>query len=345
MVIIMTFLNIAIILIISILVVGVGWYFYSWRLIQCEIVEKKMAERGLAQEVTLSGPGFRFRTGLAWTRGAGKFTARQILKRRNGLVIGRAFWAKIQLLPSGIDREDYDSVGRRHARLQFDFDNKTFYLEDLNSTNGIYWSYLEGDGNGPSTRVVNRLVLDRDMRVRIGSLLLEIQVSKETPNILVSPPNRFAFYSLFLFQLLGLLLFFITQGIPTTQIWLPPALLALAAGIVFYVCPGLRPIWMLVLTGLTAAYFILILNSSCPESMAKWVCSILYPYGIIPLCLAKSLGNMRKSLSLAVKVAAAVALAVVMDSINMGDAIPTAILFLLLLTDDPEVQDALARIS
>lgn len=274
-----------------------------------------------------------------------KFTSRQVLDRKHGLIIGRAYWLAIQAFRTPeISQKHYKEVSRRHACIKFDLDEQRFYLEDQNSKNKIRWRYLGAGGNEPPAFVEDRLYLDQDMQVWIGSLPLEIRISREAPDIPDAIPNRAALCALVLFQLFGILLFLCQHGVPTIQICLPPALLATAAFIIFGTCSGCRPACLLTMVGLTAAYFVLITTSTCPELAAKYALSFLYPYGAVPLCMAKTWGKFQKRFSLIVKLAVTISLTAMLNSLGKGDGVSTVVLLFLLLTDDPGLHGTLTDV-
>lgn len=331
-------IKIVAVIIASIIVIFIGWIGYPFL---C-ILRRRLEEERPKQTLTLSGADFRFRNGRNWSEEKIQFTSKQVLKCRGGLIIGRIGLPGVHVCCiSGTADKDYGSVSHRHARLKFDFGKGRFYLEDLNSKNTTRWSYLEEDGEVPPVYVTKRLYLDRDMRVWIGHFPLDIRISQEEPDDMGVGSNKAAMFALIAFQLVGLVMLFCRYG---TQMCLPPALLMSATYAIFSGCGGRRPFCLVVMVLLTAAYFIFVIVSKSPEAMSESFLAYMYPYGMIPLCFAKKWEKTQKNPSLLFKIVAAVILAAVLHPSDVGEGVSTAVLFLLLFTDDSGVHEALTEI-
>jgi len=116
---------------------------------------------------------FRFRRGMKWEYGSFQITAKDMLKHWRGIRVGRGAGCQLQAYLAETDEgENCLSIGRRHARLDFDEKKHRFYIEDTDSKNKIRWSPLE-EPQHPKL-VDGRIYLSGNTLIRLGEVPLEL---------------------------------------------------------------------------------------------------------------------------------------------------------------------------
>lgn len=233
----------------------------------CRRVEKRTPR----DSIEVIGAGLRLRTG--WPRQNDHFevTAIDCLKCHRGLSIGRGLFRHIQVhkVSEGRLRR---GVSRSHARLDFDTTKKCFFIENTSFSNTIYWAPLMPDGSSPEDRreVTGQKYLDKDLRLWLGEVPMDLHLLKADPVLLPNPRpgNVVAAVAIVAMQVLALLLYYFGTKTIFLPLFLPGALLVIAALSTLPRDCAFTPVPAMIFVVLTCGWFFYTVCSPTPSDAA-----------------------------------------------------------------------------
>lgn len=244
--------------------------FFGHRL--SALLRRRVVERTPRSRISVAGTGLRLCTG--WIRQNGQFevTAQGCLRQRRGLSIGRGLFQSIRVYrePIGPRRS---GVSRRHARIDFDENRWNFYIEGISSSNAVYWAPLMPDGSSPGDRMKlkDRKYLDQDLRLWLGDVYIDLRLLEPDP---APPPNPrrgnvVAAAAIAVMQALALILYFCWTGSFSLPLFLPGALLVIAALSTLPRDCAFTPVPAMIFVVLTCGWFLyMVCSPASPDEAA-----------------------------------------------------------------------------
>lgn len=232
--------------------------------------------------LNITGDGFRIRKNWLWRTGKVQFTSLHFLF--GGRKIGREGSSLIQAYPDlgGHTRDEYDSTHRDCAELNYDSENKKFYLE--RSEHDFSWRPLEASESDLRTFQGNRLYLDQNIFAKFGPLSLTLELVPKTAYNADAGYSSGFFLTFLVYQMYGLYVLFRSQKVSADSSLIIVSsvfLLGVMAWLLFHKCNENHVLKVAGMAVITALYFVWIIASDNLETGAHiaficvYICTVL----------------------------------------------------------------------